>query len=154
MNSAGECVAPQQDIGTPPTDVVVTTPPPVAATVANRQTAPAPAVSQVLGATGLVVAANARMQGPKRCVVRPFRQVLRGQGIKRVTMYVNGRKAQTMSGGRSSYSLLIDPRQYRTGVVRVSAKVEFVAASGKRPQTLSMTVLRCAKGAVAPRFAG
>jgi hypothetical protein len=153
MNSAGECAEPKQQIDTPPlTVVVVENAPPVAATVANRQ--PAPAVGQVLGATGVVVAANARMQGPKRCVVRPFRQVLRGQGIKRVTMYVNGRKVQTMSGGRSSYSLLIDPRRYRTGVVRVSAKVEYVAASGRRAQTLSMTVLRCAKSAVQPRFAG
>ena len=150
MSGAGECFTPRQEIGTPPPVVLATTP--VATSVANR--APAPAVSQVLGATGVVVGASARMQGPKRCVVRPFRQVLRGQGIKRVTMYVNGRKVKTMSGRRSSYPLLVDPRRYRSGVVRITAKVEYLPASGRRAQTLSVTALRCARGAVLPRFTG
>ncbi len=155
MSASGQCTTPKQDIGTPPPPVVVTTTPapPAAASVAS-QARPAPAgASQVLGAKGVVVAANARMQGPKRCVVRPFRQVLRGQGIKRVTMYVNGREVQTMAGGRTAYTLRVDPRRYRSGVVRVTAKVEYVAASGKRAQRLSVTALRCA-GAVSPRFTG
>ena len=139
---------------TPPvTQTVTAEPQPFVAAEQNRAE---PAASQVLGATGTIrrVAARARMQGPKRCVVRPFRQVLRGTGIKRVTMYVNGRKVRTMRGGRSTYTLRVDPRSARGGVVRITAKVQYVAASGKRTQTLRATALRCAQQAVLPRFAG
>jgi hypothetical protein len=156
MNAAGECVPPQQETSsTPPVTVAAPAPPAVVAASENR-VAPAPVV-QVLGARGTVrqrVAAGARMQGPRRCVTRPFRQVLRGQGIKRVTLYVNGRKVRTFSGSRSTYAITIDPRKVRSGVLRVSARVEYVAASGKRAQTLRFTALRCAKQAVLPRFAG
>jgi len=130
-------------------------PTPVSVTVASRTT---PGQSQVLGATGVIrkrVAANARMQGPRRCVTRPFRQVLRGKGVKRVTILVNGKKVRTFRGARSTYAITIDPRRYRTGVIRVSARVEYVAASGKRAQTLRLTVLRCAAVAGQQvRFAG
>ena len=94
------------------------------------------------------------MQGPKRCITRPYSQVLRGTGIKRVTMYVNGRKVRTMAGGRSKYVLRVNPAAARGGIIRIAAKVEYVAASGKRTQTLRATALRCAQQAVLPRFAG
>ena len=51
----------------------------------------------------------------------------------------------------------IDPRAYATGALRITARVEYVAASGKRAQTLRATVLRCSQSRAAahrPRFAG
>ena len=125
---------------------------PVTVTVASRTPQ---GTSQVLGATGMVREANARMQGPKRCVTRPFRQVLNGRGVKRVTITVNGRTVRTFTAARSTYAITIDPRKYRTRVLRVSARVEYVASSGKKAQTLRMTVLRCAAQAGQQvRFAG
>jgi hypothetical protein len=130
-------------------------PTPVSVTVASRTE---PGQTQVLGATGMVrqrPTANAKMQGPKRCVTRPFRQSLRGQGIKRVTILVNGKKVRTFTGARSTYAISIDPRKYRSGVLRVSARIEYVAASGKKAQTLRLTVLRCAdRAGQQVRFAG
>jgi hypothetical protein len=112
-------------------------------------------MSQVLGATGMVRNASAKLQGPKRCVTRPFRQVLNGRGVKRVTITVNGRTVRTFTAARSTYAITIDPRRYRTRVLRVSARVEYVASSGKKAQTLRMTVLRCAAQAGQQvRFAG
>ena len=153
MNAAGQCVAPEQETSsTTPVSVTVSDRQPVSGTAENRTPADA---QQVLGATGTVRAAvaRARLQGPRRCVVRPFSAAVRGQGIRRVTLYVNGRKVRTVTG-RSVSSLRVDPRAYGTGVVRIAARVEYVAASGKRAQTLRMTVLRCASNAVLPRFAG
>lgn len=158
MNGGGQCVPPQQATSsTPPVTVVASDRPAVAASSESRA-APAPVAVQVLGARSTVrrqrVAASARMQGPRRCVAGPFRQVLRGQGIRRVTVFVNGRKVRTLTGTRSSYAITIDPRKVRSGVLKVTARVEYVAASGRRAQTLRATALRCAAQAVQPRFAG
>ena len=114
----------------------------------------APVASGTLAAKSRRVAANASLRGLKRCVTKPFTAVVRGRGIKRVTMFVNGKKVRTMAGGRTRYALRVSPAAARGGVIRVQARVEYVAASGKRAQTLSMTALRCQVGAVAPRFAG
>lgn len=121
--------------------------------------APAPE-GAVLGAVGTItrsrtrVAASASMPALKRCVARPFDAVVNGRGIKRVTMYVNGRKVRAMVGGRTRYVLRVSPAAARGGVIRVQAKVEYVAASGKKAQTFRMTALRCAGGAAPVRFAG
>lgn len=141
--------APRQDDPPAPPAPRQADPPPVT-TVASS--------GGVLGATGVVaqqrVLASAAMRRPRRCVSRPFRQVLTGRGVRRVTMYVNGRRVRTMAGGRKRYTLRIDPRRYR-GVIRVRARVQYVAASGRRPQTLQVTVLRCAAvGAQGVRFTG
>ena len=109
----------------------------------------------MLGATE-TVAARARMASPSRCVARTFRQVVRGTGIRRVTFTVNGRRVARVTGRRSAYAVRIDPRAYSTGALRITARVEYVAASGKRAQTLRATVLRCSESRTAarPRFAG
>ena len=116
-----------------------------------------PSESGVLGAratVGRLVAARARMSGPKRCVTRSFRQVITGTGIRRVVVRVNGKVVKTFAGGRNRYVVRVQPR---SGVQRITARVTFVAASGKRARTLRMTVLRCSSGtapAQGVRFAG
>ena len=111
---------------------------------------------EVLGTTmrGGRTVTTAQMSGPGTCVDRSFVQVVRGKGIRRVTMFVNGRRIRAMRGTRSRYAVTIDPRRYPSGVMRVKARVRFVSASGRRTRTFRMTVLRCARTAVAPAFAG
>jgi hypothetical protein len=91
-----------------------------------------------------------------RCVSGAFQQVVRGTGIRRVTFTVNGRRVARVAGSRSAYAVRIDPRAHATGALRITARVEYVAASGRRAQTLRATVLRCSGSRVAarPRFAG
>jgi hypothetical protein len=154
MNSEGDCVPRSRTIRARSQPPVQSTPPAAVVAVVDSRT-PAPAAQDVLGIRGVVnsIAATARMRGPRQCVARPFSQVVEGEGIRRVTVYVNGRKVRTMAG-RSSYSLRIDPSSQRSGVIRIAAKVEFVASSGKRAQTLRVTALRCVKGAQQVKFAG
>ena len=110
---------------------------------------------EVLGVVGqLQAAANASMRSPRRCVTKPFAQVFTGRGIKKITVKVNGRVVRTLGAGRTRYSVSIDPRRYAGGVMRVSARVEYVASSRKRPQTFTATVLRCAVQATGPQFTG
>ena len=148
----------------PPAQPAQSAPP--ASTPAPAASAPAPfAVSasssvpptQVLGGRAAIrraVVASARMSGPRRCVTRSFTQVIDGRGIRRITMRVNGRVVRRMTGGQRRYAVRIDPRRYAGGVVRVQASVEYVAASGRRAQTLSATVLRCAQQVARVRFTG
>ena len=126
------------------------------AAVAESTAPAAPVVSRALSATsrGRVAAARASIIRPRRCVTTRFSAVVRGTGIRRVTMYVNGKKVRTMAGGRTRYALSINPAKVNSGVIRVKARVEYVAASGKRAQTLSMTALRCQVRQAAPQFAG
>ena len=114
----------------------------------------APASGRAVNAISRRVAANASMSRLRRCVTRPFTAVVRGRGIKRVTMYVNGKKVRTLAGGKSRYALRVNPAKVSSGVIRVKARVEYVAASGKRARTLSMTALRCQIRQAAPQFAG
>jgi hypothetical protein len=90
----------------------------------------------------------------RACASRSFPQVVRGTGIRRVTFTVNGRRLARIAGRRTSYTAKINPRAYSTGVLRITARVEYVAATGKRPQTLRVTVLRCTPNRIAPHFTG
>ena len=135
---------------TPPPATVPPAPPLPPVTTLASSTAP-----DVLGVVAeLRSAASASMSGPRRCVTRRYTQVLTGRGIRRVTVRVNGRVVRTMSGGKRRYTVSIDPRRYAGGVMRIQARVEYVASSRKRPQTLSATVLRCAMQQTAPQFTG
>ena len=127
-----------------PADEPARTSPPVSMTI--------PQTGGVLGATARVgrrVAARAGLVGPSRCVRRTFTARIRGTGIRRVTIFVNGRRVQVLRGNRRHVRITPQGR-----VTRVRARVEFVAASRRRPQTLSLTALRCAQQAVSPSFTG
>jgi hypothetical protein len=138
------------------------TPQPPARTPDPEPTPPAPrepvsttipsASSGVLGATtrvGRRVAARAALRGPSRCVRRTFTARIAGRGIRRVTVFVDGRRVKVLRGNRLRVRIAPKGR-----VTRVRARVEFVAASRRRPQTLSLTALRCAQQAVSPSFTG
>ena len=128
----------------PPRNDPPRTNPPVSMTI--------PSTGGVLGATSRVgrrVAARAGLVGPSRCVRRAFTARINGRGIRRVTIYVNGRRTRVLRGNR--LSIRVTPKGR---VTRVRARVEFVAASRRRPQTLSLTALRCAQQAVSPSFTG
>jgi hypothetical protein len=152
VNPAGTMASGQPCKPVEPTRVVE--PQPDRQEVLGAVASSAPVATGTLAAKSKRVAAHASLRGLERCVTKPFKAVVRGRGIKRVTMFVNGKKVRTMAGGRSTYTLRVSPASARGGVIRVQARVEYVAASGKRTQTLSMTALRCQQGAVAPRFAG
>lgn len=105
---------------------------------------------------GAPTPATAQLNAPGSCVKSSYVSLVRGKGIRKVTMFVNGKRIKTIKGARTQYAVNVDPKRYPAGVMRLKARVEFVEASGKAPKTFRMTVLRCAKAAVqqAPAFAG
>ena len=100
--------------------------------------------------------ATAQLNAPGSCVKSSYVSLVRGKGIRKVTMFVNGKRIKTIRGSRAQYAVSVDPKRYPAGVMRLKARVEFAEATGKKPKTFRMTVLRCAKAAVqqAPAFAG
>lgn len=96
----------------------------------------------------------ARLTRARRCVGGTFTQVLRGRGIRRVAVTVNGKSVGQMRKSGNRYSIRINPRSFDSRVLKVRARVTFVAASGEGPRTLRTTVLRCAGQAPAVRFTG
>jgi hypothetical protein len=149
-NPPAPCTPGGSDMKADGTPCVPPPPAPPVTTVASSSKAP-----DVLGVVGEIrAAANASMRSPRRCVTKPFTQVFTGRGIKKITVRVNGRVVRTLSGGQTRYSVSVDPRKYAGGVMRVTARVEYVASSGKSPQTLRATVLRCAVQATGPQFTG
>jgi hypothetical protein len=127
---------------------------------ASGQDAEAHAEAPQVGVLGTFVSggipAGAQMSAPGACVKGSYVQLVRGKGIRKVTMFVNGKRVKTFRGSRTRYAVTIDPDRYRSGVMRLKARVEFVEKSGRRAKTFRMTVLRCAQAAVqqAPAFAG
>ncbi len=99
------------------------------------------------------VAAIARLGAPRRCVTGPARVTVRGTGIQKVVFRVNGRKVAVLRGRRSAYAARVTGAK---DVLRVTARVTFVAASRKPARTLRTTVLACRSSspAVAPHFTG
>ena len=111
-----------------------------------------PSTGGVLGDTariGRQVAGRAALSGPSRCVRGTFTARISGRGIRRVTVFVNGRRHRVLRGNRVSVRITPAGR-----VTRVRARVQFVASSRRRAQTLSLTALRCAQQAVSPSFTG
>jgi hypothetical protein len=132
---------------------------PTSGTTAGAQSPPQGGVLGTgAGRTPKRVAARARMSGTHHCVTGRFGEVVRGKGIRRVTFFVNGRRLARLRGTRSAYAVHINPGLYSTGVMRITARVEYVAASRKPAETLRATVLSCTprQAAARPRlgFAG
>lgn len=111
---------------------------------------------QVLGLTQRPVSGRARLRGASGCVSRPFRAVVSGRRIRRVTFFVDGRPVarRTARGNQRSFSARIRPGRLGFGVHRVTARVVFRTASATRPRTLLLSFQRCAGNAVSPRFTG
>jgi hypothetical protein len=106
--------------------------------------------------TGSTAGASARMSGPRRCVGGPFSARVSGREIARVTFFVDGkrRRAVRATGGRTVFSLRVDPLGQNLGVHHITAEVRFTADSGAKTRTLRLVYRRCSKAAVTPRFTG
>ncbi len=140
----------------PPVKPPASSPPP-AGPPALPVARPRPAAQgQVLGVSQRPVAGRARLRGASGCVHRPFRAVVSGRQIRRVTFFVDGRRVarRTARGNQRSFSARIRPARAALGVHRVTARVVFRAASGTRPRTLLLSFQRCAPTVVSPRFTG
>jgi uncharacterized repeat protein (TIGR01451 family) len=111
---------------------------------------------QVLGLTQRPVSGRASLRGASGCVSRPFRAVVSGRQIRRVTFFVDGKRVarRTARGNQRSFTARIRPARLGLGVHRVTARVVFRTASGTRPRTLLLSFQRCGSIGVSPRFTG
>jgi hypothetical protein len=119
---------------------------------------PPAAQQQVLAATQQQPAprGSARLTGPSGCVYRPFTAVVRGRQIRRVTFFLDGRRVvvRNARGGQRRFTARIRPGSLRSGVHRVTARVQFRTASRTRSRTLVLSFQRCVRLAPSPRFTG
>jgi hypothetical protein len=103
------------------------------------------------------VPGSARLRGPSGCVKGPFTATVRGSRIARVTFFVDGKRFKRLTaptGEGSRFTVRINPRGRGFGVHRVTARVEFAAASETRARTLRLSFQRCRRQVVKPRFTG
>jgi hypothetical protein len=105
---------------------------------------------------GKVVKGTARLSGPSGCVKKPFDATVRGRRIAKVTFYVDGRKVATRNAkpGQRAFRYKVRAGDLGRGVHRVTARVQFVAASETKSRTLRLSFQRCARQVVTPRFTG
>jgi uncharacterized repeat protein (TIGR01451 family) len=104
-----------------------------------------------------IVNGTARLRGPSGCVKGPFKATVRGSRIARVTFFVDGKRFKRITaptGEGSKFTVSISPKRRGFGVHRVTARVEFVAASQTKTRTLRLSFQRCKKQVVRPRFTG
>jgi hypothetical protein len=104
-----------------------------------------------------IVNGTARLRGPSGCVKGKFRATVRGSRIARVTFFVDGKRVKRItanSEAKKSFTLKVNPKGRGFGVHRVTARVEFVAASQTKTRTLRLSFQRCRKQVVKPRFTG
>ena len=104
-----------------------------------------------------IINGAARLRGPSGCVKGPFTATVRGSRIARVTFFVDGKRFKRITapnGEGSKFTVKINPRRRGLGVHRVTARVEFAAASQTQARTLRLSFQRCRKQVVKPRFTG
>ena len=116
-----------------------------------------PTVLQAVLPQPEIVNGSARLRGPSGCVKGPFKATVRGSRIARVTFFVDGKRVKRITapnGEGSRFTISINPRGRSFGVHRVTARVEFAAASQTQTRTLALSFQRCKKQVVNPRFTG
>ena len=104
-----------------------------------------------------IVNGSARLRGPSGCVRGPFKATVRGSRIARVTFFVDGKRFKRITapnGEGARFTVSINPRGRGFGVHRVTARVEFAAASQTSTRTLRLSFQRCKRQVVKPRFTG
>jgi hypothetical protein len=146
----GACMTPSSDTaGTVVQQTPATTP--AATTTAAPQTAVAPQ-STVAGTQAR--SATARLQTQARCGSRAFRVTISGRNIRRVTLFVAGRRTGTvtMPAGRRSITVSVPVRGFGARRQSVQARVTF--RNGAAARTLTASATRCAQTAVSPQFTG
>ncbi len=104
-----------------------------------------------------VAKGSARLRGSVGCVTTRYAIAsVSGSQISKVTFYVNGKKAKTLTKPNSGnrYTLRYRTRSLKVGSYRVRARVEFVAASQTSPRNLRLQFARCKPKIVRPKFTG
>jgi hypothetical protein len=112
---------------------------------------PAPA-STVAGTQAR--SATARLRTQSRCGTRAFRVTISGRNIRRVTLFVAGRRVRTvtMPAGRRSITVSVPVRRF--GARRQSVRARVTFRNGAAARTLTASATRCAQTAVSPQFTG
>jgi len=102
-----------------------------------------------------IIPGSSRLSGPSGCVRKPFKAVVRGTRIARVTFFRDGKRIKTMTAkpGQRKFVLRVKPSR-APGVHRITARVQFEAGSGTKTRTLRLSYQRCVRQVVRPRFTG
>jgi archaellum component FlaG (FlaF/FlaG flagellin family) len=134
----------------PPTTTPPVTTPPAVTPAPAQQVA---AVKQ----SSRALPGSAKLRGPGACPSgRVARATVTGKRIAKVTFLVDGRRVRTVTkaDSRGRWILPVRLRSLRAGAHRITARVQFTAASGTATKTMNVTVTKCAAGAVSPQFTG
>jgi hypothetical protein len=124
-------------------------------TPSSKPTDPTPPTGQVAGEQ--IGAGQARLSGISGCAKHAFTARVRGRFIKSVVFKVDGRRVKTVrsaSAKATAAAVSVNPARYGKGTHRLTARVTFNPASHTRAHTLALAFQRCARAAVAPKFAG
>jgi hypothetical protein len=99
---------------------------------------------------------TAAIKGTTGCAGTPFRVVVRGRQIERVTFTLDGKTIRTLTKPNRGilFVLPVNPRTLPMGVHRVLARTTFRKQSGTNARTLRVTFSRCARRATSPAFTG
>ena len=125
----------------PPPPVTPPPPPPPPAAVA-------PLLPSAVG--------TAAITGRSGCQARPFRVVVRGSQIRRVTFRLDGRKVLSLTkpDRGTRFTLLVRPGTMSAGTHRVTATASFTKASSTPARVLRVAFQRCIRKVSRPVFAG
>jgi hypothetical protein len=145
----------------PPATTTTPTPTPTPTPVGGQPAAPqaAAAPASTTPPTSVVAgtqarAATARLSAQSRCGTRSFRVTISGRNLRRVTLFVAGRRVRTVTvpAGRRSITVSVPVRQF--GARRQSVRARVTFRNGAASRTLTASATRCAQTAVSPQFTG
>lgn len=98
-------------------------------------------------------AATARLQTQTACGRRAFRVVISGTNIRRITLFVAGRRVRTVTMPLGARTLAVQVPVRRFGPRRQSVRARVTFRNGAAARTLTASATRCARTA-APSFTG
>jgi hypothetical protein len=122
-------------------------------TASDSHTTP---LSQLVVAGERVTPGSARLGSKTGCQAKPFTVRVKGNSIVRVDFSVDGKRKKSVlrpdSAGRWTYR--VDPRKFKPGRHKLTAKATFDPDSGTRAKTMTVKFSRCVRAAQAPAFTG
>ena len=103
-----------------------------------------------------VTPGSARLGGRTGCQGKAFYVRVKGKQIDRVTFRIDGKvkKVVRRADSQGRFKFRVDPRKFKRGSHKVTARAVFSAASQTRPKTMSLRFSRCVRAAQAPAFTG
>jgi hypothetical protein len=102
------------------------------------------------------VSGRSALVGPSGCMAKKATATVTGRKIKSVTFSLDGKRVKKLSAapGRKRFTLALTRKDLKPGLHRLAARVVYTKKSATRPRTHRIAFQRCAKAAVAPKFAG